>query len=205
MDKYREQKKDLHMVFIYLEKAYDSIPRRVIWDSIKARAISSVYIEAIRDMFDRVSINIQTPVGITEPFPVKVGLHQGSTLSSFIFTVIMEEISKSIWETVPIDYLHCDFSGTSPVGELEVSINETVVKTRTKYKYLGSIIQRGGKIDGDDDDDDDEYKKIHGFSSRRSLLDYPFCTLAALLNTAGLNIRDSILAGSIQNSDGKKP
>ena len=48
-----------------------------------------------------------------------------------------------------IDYLHCDFSGTSPVGELEVSINETVVKTRTKYKYLGSIIQRGGKIDGD--------------------------------------------------------
>ena len=37
---------------------------------------------------------------ITEPFPVKVGLHQGSVLRPFIFTVIMEEISKSIWETV---------------------------------------------------------------------------------------------------------
>ena len=55
-----------------------------------------MYIEAIEDMYDRVSTNIQTPMGITEPSPVKVGLHQGSTLSPFIFTVIMEEISKSI-------------------------------------------------------------------------------------------------------------
>ena len=52
-------------------------------------------------MYDIVSTNIQTPVGITEPFSVKVGLHQGSTLSPFIFIVIMEEISQYIWETVP--------------------------------------------------------------------------------------------------------
>ena len=38
---------------------------------------------------------------MTESFPIKVGLHQGSTLSLFIFTIILEEISKSIWETVP--------------------------------------------------------------------------------------------------------
>ena len=47
------------------------------------------------------------------------------------------------------DYLRCDFSGTQPVGELEVSIDETVVKSTTKYMYLGSIIQRDGEIDGD--------------------------------------------------------
>ena len=101
MEKYRERKKDLHMVFIDLKKAYDNIPRSIMWDSLKARGISLMYIEAIRDMCDRVSTKIQTPVGITEPFPVKVGLHQGSALSPFIFTVIMEEISKSIWKTVP--------------------------------------------------------------------------------------------------------
>ena len=47
------------------------------------------------------------------------------------------------------EYLRCDFSGTSPVGEPEVSIDEAVVKSTTKYKYLGSIIQRDGEIDGD--------------------------------------------------------
>ena len=39
-------------------------------------------------------------------------------------------------------------SETSPVGVLEMSINEAVVKSTTKYKYLRSIIQRDGKIDG---------------------------------------------------------
>ena len=54
------------------------------------------------------STNIQTPVAITKPFPVKVGLHQGSVLSPFIFTVIMKEISQSIWETVPWCMLFAD-------------------------------------------------------------------------------------------------
>ena len=69
---------------------------------------SAVYIEAIRDMYDRVSTNIKTPVGITESFLVKVGLHQESALSPFIFTAIMEEMSKFIWETVPWCMLSAD-------------------------------------------------------------------------------------------------
>ena len=42
--KYREQKKDLHMMFIDLEKAYDSIPSDIFWDNLKARGISQCYI-----------------------------------------------------------------------------------------------------------------------------------------------------------------
>ena len=68
MEKYREQRKDLYIVFIDLEKAYDSIPRGIIWDSIKARGISQMYIEAIWDIYDRLSTNVQTPVGITKSF-----------------------------------------------------------------------------------------------------------------------------------------
>ena len=59
-------------------------------------------------MYDRVLTNIYTPVGTRQSFLSKVGLHQGSTLSPFIFTVIMEEISKSIWETVPWCVLFAD-------------------------------------------------------------------------------------------------
>ena len=40
MEKYRERKKDLHLVFIDLEKVYDSIPRSIVWVSLKNRGIS---------------------------------------------------------------------------------------------------------------------------------------------------------------------
>ena len=52
-------------------------------------------------MYGKVSTNIHPPVDMTKYFTSKVRLHQGSALSPFIFTVIMEEISKSIWEIVP--------------------------------------------------------------------------------------------------------
>ena len=45
------------------------------------------------------------------------------------------------------EYLRCDFSGTSPLGEPKVSIDKALVKSTIKYKYLRSIIQRDRKID----------------------------------------------------------
>jgi hypothetical protein len=35
MEKYREKKRDLHMLFIDLEKVYDSVPRRLIRESLE--------------------------------------------------------------------------------------------------------------------------------------------------------------------------
>ena len=45
------------------------------------------------------------------------------------------------------EHLRCNFSGTEPIGEPEVTIGGEVVACTSMFKYLGSIIQSNGKID----------------------------------------------------------
>ena len=48
-----------------------------------------------------------------------------------------------------IEYLRCDFSWTSSIGESDVAIGEEVIKSTTKYRYLGSTTQSDRDIDRD--------------------------------------------------------
>ena len=43
MEVYRDRKKDLHMAFIDLEKAYDRVPREVLRECLEKRSDSGVY------------------------------------------------------------------------------------------------------------------------------------------------------------------
>ncbi|KAD2393602.1 hypothetical protein E3N88_40579 [Mikania micrantha] len=95
MEKYREKRKDFHMVFIDLEKAYDSVPRQAMWDILESRGIPQRYIEAIKDTYENAKTNVRAPVGDTDFFLVEVGLQQGSTLSPFLFAVILDDLSRS--------------------------------------------------------------------------------------------------------------
>ena len=85
MERYREQKKDLHMVFIDLEKAYDKIPRNVMWWALEKHQVPVKYIALIKDMYDNIVTSVQTSDGGTDDFPIKIGLYQGSALSPYLF------------------------------------------------------------------------------------------------------------------------
>ena len=46
-------------------------------------------------------MSVRTPRGVTNDFYVGTGLHQGSSLSSFLFTLVMDELTKEIQDEVP--------------------------------------------------------------------------------------------------------
>jgi hypothetical protein len=50
MERCWEQKKDMYMVFIDLEKAYDKVLRNVMWWTLQKHKVSSKYITLIKDM-----------------------------------------------------------------------------------------------------------------------------------------------------------
>jgi hypothetical protein len=75
MERCREQKKNLHMIFINLEKAYDKVPRNIMWWALQKHKVSSKYIILIKDMYDNVVTSVQTSDGDTNDFLINIRLH----------------------------------------------------------------------------------------------------------------------------------
>ena len=85
MEKYREGQKELHCVFVDLEKAYDKVPREEVWYCMRKSGLAEKYVRIVQDVYDDSTTAVRCAVGVTEGFEVKVGLHQGSALSPCFF------------------------------------------------------------------------------------------------------------------------
>ena len=108
MEKYREGQKNLHCVFIDLEKAYDRVPREEVWNCLRLKKVDEKYIRLVQDMYEGSKTRVRCAAGDTEDFRVTVGLHQGSTLSPFLFAIIIDCITADIQREAPQDMLFAD-------------------------------------------------------------------------------------------------
>ena len=125
-------KKDLHMVFVDLEKTYDRVPRDVFWRVLKKKAVPLKYVSIIRDMYERVVTNVRTCGGLTDEFSITIREHQGSTLSPFLFTIVINEITKSIHEDIPWCMLFVD--DIVLIGETKKRVNKKLELWRQIWK-----------------------------------------------------------------------
>ena len=149
MERYREHKKDLHMVFIDLEKAYDKIPRNVMWWALEKHKVPAKYITLIKDMYDNVVTSVRTSDVDTDDFPIKIGLHQGSALSPYLFALVMDEVTRDIQGDIPWcmlfadDVVLVDDSRTGVNRKLELwrqtleSKGFRLSRTKTEYMMCG--------------------------------------------------------------------
>ena len=96
------------MFFIDLEKAYDRVPREVIWWVLEKKGVTKRYIELVKDMYDRAITIVKTTIGETSEFPITVGLHQGSALSPYLFALVMDELTMHIQDDIPWCMLFAD-------------------------------------------------------------------------------------------------
>ena len=101
MERFREQKKHLHLVFIDLKKAYDKIPRNVMLWSLDKYKVPSKYVTLIKHMYNDVVTSVRTNDDNTDYFPIKIGLHQRPTLSPYLFALVMDEVTRNIQGDIP--------------------------------------------------------------------------------------------------------
>ena len=107
-EKYVGKKRDLFFAFVDLEKAFDRIPRKVLWWAMRSLGISEWVIKTVQSMYisprSRVRINGQ----FSEEFSVDVGVYQGSVLSPLLFIIVMEALSNEFRTGCPCELQYAD-------------------------------------------------------------------------------------------------
>ncbi|KAK3557018.1 hypothetical protein QTP70_022905 [Hemibagrus guttatus] len=104
----RDGQRELHCVFVDLEKAYDRVPREELWYCMRKSGVAEKYVRVVQDMYERSRTVVRCAVGQTEEFKVEVGLHQGSALSSFLFAMVMDQLSEEVRQESPWTMMFAD-------------------------------------------------------------------------------------------------
>ncbi|KAK3528499.1 hypothetical protein QTP70_000472 [Hemibagrus guttatus] len=108
MEKYRDGQRELHCLFVDLEKAYDRVPIEELWYCMRKSGVAEKYVRVVQDMYERSRTVVRCAVGQTEEFKVEVGLHQGSALSPFLFAIVMDQLSEEVRQESPWTMMFAD-------------------------------------------------------------------------------------------------
>ncbi|XP_063587724.1 uncharacterized protein LOC134764976 [Penaeus indicus] len=137
MGKCREKQKVLHMAFIDLEKAHDRVPREEVWRSLRGRGAPEKYVKIIQESDRNATTKVRSTVGTTHSFQVKVGLHQGSALSPFLFNTAFDVLTEAVRENPPWCVLYAD--------DVLVATSKRALQTKLE-RWRQALENRGMKI-----------------------------------------------------------
>jgi len=107
-ERFVEKKRDLWMAFVDLEKAFDRVPREVVWWALRSLGVDEWLVNVIRAMYEGVTTAVKMKDGESDGFEVKVGLHQGSVLSPLLFIIVLEALSREFRAGLPWELLYAD-------------------------------------------------------------------------------------------------
>ena len=76
-ERFLEKKRKLWMAFVDLEKAFDRVPREVVWWALRHLGVAEWLVTVIRAMYEGVTTAVKMKDGESDGFEVKVGSTPG--------------------------------------------------------------------------------------------------------------------------------
>lgn len=108
LEKHHEKRKSLHMAFLDLEKAFERVPRQLIWYALRDHGVPELLIDWVRMLYVNTNSRVKCAAGTSDSFPIQVGVHQGSALSPLLFITIMDTITRDLQNNTPWTLLYAD-------------------------------------------------------------------------------------------------
>ncbi|KAG7674691.1 hypothetical protein KSW81_000332 [Nannochloris sp. 'desiccata'] len=91
-DQVRTQKGGrLYTCFVDFKKAYDSVPRHLLWAKLERRGVTGWVLDAIKAMYADVPMCVKSSTGLGKVFQSNLGVKQGCPLSPLLFGLYLDD------------------------------------------------------------------------------------------------------------------
>ena len=107
-EKYLGKKKNLYFAFIELEKAFDRVPREVVWWAMRKLGVEEWLVRVVKSLYENARSRVRVNDTFSDEFEVKVRVHQGSVLSPLLFIMVLEALSLEFRLGCPWEVLYAD-------------------------------------------------------------------------------------------------
>ena len=95
-EKMCEKERPLYLCFIDLEKAYDRVDRKGVWEVLKMYGIGGRTLGAVKSFYEGSKACVRVDNKESEMFEVNVGLRQGCVMSPWLFNMYMDGVVKEV-------------------------------------------------------------------------------------------------------------
>ena len=82
--------------FVDFRKAFDTIPRHLLFQKLLSHNITGKFYESIKNMYANDLASISIGESITKPFRVNQGVKQGCILSPLLFNIFLSDLPDAL-------------------------------------------------------------------------------------------------------------
>ena len=107
-EKHLAANKPLYFAFVDLKKAFDHVPRKMLWWVLRSVGVEEWSIRVIQGMYTNARSRIRVNGQYSEEFGLAVGVHLGSVLSPLLFILVLEALSREFCTGAPWELLYAD-------------------------------------------------------------------------------------------------
>ena len=98
----------LFFAFVDLEKAFDCVPRKVLWWAVRKLGVEEWIVRLVQAMYNNACSRVRVGSEYSEEFEVGIRVHQGSVLSPLLFIIVLEALSGDFRVGVPWELFFAD-------------------------------------------------------------------------------------------------
>ena len=107
-EKYIGKNRNLYFAFVDLEKAFDRVPRKVLWWALRKVGIPEWIVHVVQIMYQNIRRRVTINTFYSYVFNVQVGALLGSVLSPLLFIIVFEALPRKFQTACPWERLYAD-------------------------------------------------------------------------------------------------